>query len=333
MTRTVTLIRGDGITRELIDPVLEIPDAAGADVTFDEKPAVRQSFATHGTALPEETLASIRTHGVALRGKLSTPQGSGYNSPNAALRKQLDLFATVRPLRNLPGLPSRHHNVDIILIRETTEDIYAGLEHNINQDIVGSLRVVTEAACERITRYAFNYARRFGRKKVTLVHKANILKVTDGLFMRTAKRVHDEEFPELAFNTLIIDNACMQLVMRPQNYDVILGGNLYGDIMSDLGAGIIGGISATYGASSNGQIKVFEAIHGDAPHLEGQGLANPLPLLLPAHAMLIYLEQHEAARRIYGAIEKTLVAKQGLTPDLGGDGTMRTMVEAIIQHL
>lgn len=333
MPKTVTLLRGDGVSNDLMDPVLHILKAAGAQVTFDERPAGRASFEQTQDVLPEATIASIRENGVALKGKLLPPKGANQSNPNADLRKRLDLFAAVRPLQNVPGLPARHENVDIIIIRETTEDIYAGLEHNVSDGIVGSLRVVTERACERIARYAFVYARQYKRKKVTLVHKANIMKVTDGLFIQTAERVA-AEFPDIQFNKLIVDNACMQLVMRPHQYDVILAGNMYGDIMSDLGAGIVGGISATYGLCCNEKVSIFEAIHGDAPELEGSGKANLLPVLMPACAMLDYLEQHATAERIRRAIEAILQGDRALlTPDLGGQGSTQSMTDAIVNAL
>jgi isocitrate dehydrogenase (NAD+) len=322
---TVTLLRGDGVSGELMAPVLELLTAAGARVTFDEQPAGRATSDT----LPAATLASIRANGVALKGKLLSPPGDGHSNPNADLRKRLDLFAAVRPLKNLPGLCARHDGVDVVVIRETTEDIYAGLEHTVSDGIIGSLRVVTERACERIARYAFGYAKQHGRKKVTLVHKANIMKVTDGLFIAVADRVA-ADYPDIQFNKLIIDNACMQLVMRPHQYDVILAGNMYGDIMSDLGAGIVGGISATYGFCSNDKVTVFEALHGDAPELIGTGKANPLPLLMPACALLEHLQQPEPAARIRAAITAALQGPvEALTRDLGGSGTTQTLIDAI----
>lgn len=331
--QTVTLIRGDGVLRELVEPVVEVLEAAGASIQFDEQPAGRSAYQETGHPLPASTVESIRRNGVALKGKLYTPQGSGYESPNAALRKQLDLFATVRPVHNVPGLPSRHQDIDLVIVRESTEDVYAGLEHHVTQGVVASLKVITERASERIVRFAFEYARQHGRKKVTAVHKANIMKVTDGLFLRTARRIAEEEYPEIAFNALIVDNASMQLLMRPHQYDVIVAGNMYGDILSDLAAGIVGGISAVYGASYAEGLAVFEAIHGDAPHLEGTGVANPLPLLNPACYMLQHIGQHEAARRIRQAVGATLAAGTDLTPDLGGRGTTVSMTRAIIANL
>lgn len=334
MTATrITFIRGDGITREVADPVLALLERAGAQLEIDEKPAGKSAMASHGTPLPDETIESIRANGVALKGKLFTPQGSGYASPNASLRRQLDLFANVRPIRNLPGLPARYSDLDIVVIRESTEDIYAGLEHPVSEGVVASLKVVTEAATERIARYAFEFARRHGRKKVTLVHKANIMKVTDGLLIRVVKRVHQESYTDLEHDTLIIDNASMQLLLRPSRYDVVLAGNLYGDIFSDLAAGIAGGISATYGAAKNEKMAIFESIHGDAPHLEGTGRANPLPLLMPACYMLEYIGQEDVAASIRNAIGAVLTAGEAVTPDLGGTANTQEMLDAIAAAL
>lgn len=331
MGSTVTLIPGDGVGAEVADLVVSVLESAGADVAFETQPAGHACWEDRGEALPEITIESIRRNGVALKGKLRSRAGDPYRSPNWELRKRLDLYASVLPVRNLDGLPARHEGVDLVVIRQAIEDVYAGLEYSIREGIVASLKVVTAEASERITRFAFEYARRKGRKKVTLVHKANIMKVTDGLFIRSAQAVA-ARYPDIAFGTLIVDNACMQLLLKPQGYDVLLMGNLYGGIMSDLGAGIVGGISASMGSSYGDDIAVFEAIHGDAPHLEGTGLANPLPLLQPACFMLEHLHQGEVAARIRAAVSRVLV--EGVkTPDLGGSATAREMVSAIAREL
>lgn len=331
MTPKVTLIPGDGITRELIPPVLSILQAAGAQVEFEEMPAGHDAWEKTGEVLPKETLESIKRNKVALRGKLVTPADNEYGTPAATLRKQLDLYAAVRPIRNIRGVPARHQNVDIVLIRESTEDIYAGLEHMVRPDLVAAMKVVTSRGCERVSRYAFEYARKNGRKKVTLIHKANIMKKTDGVFIAAAEKVA-AEYPDIAFDKLIVDNACMQLMLRPHRYDVVLAGNLYGDIFSDLGAGIVGGITGTQGALYNDDIAVFEAIHGDAPQLVGKGVANPIPMLLPACAMLEHLGQAEIAARITRAVSDTLEAGVK-TRDLGGDATTQQVVDGIISRL
>lgn len=331
MAQTVTLIPGDGITSELVGPVTSILDAAGAEITFETVHAGRGFYATSSGGIPEALIDSIKTNGVALKGKLLPTKDAKQTNPNSELRRRLGLFSAVRPIRNLPGLPSRHDDIDIVLVRETSEDVYAGLEHQVREGVVASLKVVTAKGCARITRFAFEYARRHGRKKVSLIHKANIMKVTDGLFIKTAKEVA-ADYDDIAFNTLIVDNACMQLLQRPHQYDIILTGNLYGDIMSDLGAGIVGGISASYGASVNEDIAIFECIHGDAPDLIGKDSANPLPMLMPAVYMLEHLEQRDAATRIRDAISATLKAGVS-TVDLGGTATTSAMTEAIIGNL
>lgn len=331
MAKTVTLIPGDGITIELVDPVISVLEAAKAQVSFERQPAGLQAFIESGEALPEVTIESIRRNGVALKGKLRSRPADSYRSPNWELRKQLGLYAAVIPVRNLEGIPARHQKVDLVVIREAIEDIYAGLEHAVREGIVTSLKVVTAEASKRITRFAFEYARANGREKVTLVHKANIMKVTDGLFIECAEEVA-AEFDDIAFDKLIVDNACMQLLLRPARFDIALMGNLYGGIMSDLGAGIVGGISSTMGASFGEGMAIFESIHGDAPHLKGTGKANPLPFLLPACYMLEHLDQRETADRIRSAISRTLEA--GIkTEDLGGSATTVEVTQAIISEL
>jgi isocitrate dehydrogenase (NAD+) len=325
------LIPGDGVTPELVDPVLSVLDAAGAAVEFERRHGGRACFGEGGSSLPEETIESIRRNGVALKGKLRSRPDDPYRSPNWELRKRLGLYAAVLPVRNLPGLPARHTGVDFVVVREASEDIYAGLEHEVRDGVVASLKVVSREASTRITRFAFEYARRSGRKKVTLVHKANIMKVTDGLFIECADDVA-QGYPDIAFEKIIVDNACMQLLMRPSRYDVALMGNLYGGIMSDLGAGIVGGISASMGASFGEGLAVFEAIHGDAPHLEGTGRANPLPLLMPATYMLEHLGQRDVADRIRAAVGRALTAGVK-TPDLGGTATTRDLTNAICAEL
>lgn len=331
MGSTVTLIPGDGVTVELVDPVVSVLDRAGADVAFELREAGRQAWKRSGTALPDETLESVRRNRVALKGKLRSREDDPYRSPNWELRKKLGLYASVLPVRNLAGLPARHEGVDLVVIRQALEDVYSGLEHTIREGIVASLKVVTAEASTRITRFAFDYARATGRSRVTLVHKANIMKVTDGLFIGAAQAVAAEQ-PDVRLDTMIVDNACMQLLLRPQRFEILLMGNLYGGIMSDLGAGIVGGISATMGASFGEGLAVFEAIHGDAPSLEGTGRANPLPLLLPACYMLEHLGQAEVADRIRSAASRVL-ASTTTTPDLGGSATAAEMCRAIETEL
>ena len=325
--RAVTLIPGDGITRELVEPVLSVLEAAGAKLEYDWQEAGAECYARDGQTVPEATVASIRKHGVALKGKLLARASTAYASPNTELRRRLDLFALVNPIRNVPGLPARHRDVDILLVRESSEDVYAGLEHRIQEGLVITLKVVTAAASRRITRFALAQARAQGRQRVTLVHKANIMKLTDGLFIRMAQEVA-ESFPDIELCTLIVDNACMQLMLRPQQFEILLAGNLYGSILTDLGAGLVGGISASGGWACNDEIAVFEAVHGDAPQLEGTGRANPLPLLMPACHMLEHIGQGGAAARIRAAVSRVL-ARGIVTPDLGGRATTAEMAAAI----
>jgi isocitrate dehydrogenase (NAD+) len=331
MSTTVTLLPGDGVSRELVEPVLAVLEAVGADLAFEPAEAGRAAFLRDGESVPAAALASIRKNRVALSGKLTARPGDPYPNPRWDIRRQLDLFAAVLPIRNLRGLRARHRDVDIVVIRQATEDVYAGMEDRIREGLVASLKVVTQAASARITRFAFEWARRNKRREVTLVHKANIMKVTDGLFIETAEGVA-RDYPDLRFRTLIVDNACMQLLMRPAQFDVLLMGNLYGSIMSDLGVGIVGGISASFGVSLNDDLALFEALHGDAPLLEGTGRANPLPLLLPACYMLEHLGKAALADRVRQAISRTL--EQGVsTPDLGGKATAAEMTKAIIDNL
>jgi len=300
-------------------------------VEFEEQQAGRAAFEATGRSFPDATLASIVENKVALKGKVLTPRDDKYETPASMLRKRLELFASVRPIRNLRGLVGRHKDVDIVLIRESTEDVYAGLEHHVRPDVVSSMKVVTTRGSERIARYAFEYARSRGRKKVTLIHKANIMKKTDGLFIESASKVA-AEYSDVAFETLIVDNACMQLMLRPHRYDVVLAGNLYGDIFGDLGGGIVGGISATLGALFNDELAVFEAIHGEAEHLMGKGVANPLPLLLPACWMLEHLGQKAVGDTIMRAASDTLEAGVK-TADLGGTANTAEFCRAIIDRL
>lgn len=331
MTRTVTLIPGDTITHELVEPVLRVLDRAGSDVEFERQEAGVDCFRASGCAIPESTLDSIRRNRVALKGKILALPQSSYPSPNAQLRQDLDLFAVVNPIRNLPGLQARHNDIDIVLIRESTEDLYSGMEDVIRDGIVTSMKIVTARACERISRFAFEYARSHGRRKITLIHKSNIMKVTDGLLMRTAGLVA-EHYPDIAFDTMIVDNASMQLVLHPHQFDVLLTGNLYGGILTDLGAGIVGGISASMGSSRNEDIAVFEAIHGEAPELEGKEIANPLPLLMPACYLLEHMDQADVAGRIRNAVSAVLEGVV-VTPDLGGSSTTTQMTDAITASL
>ncbi len=329
---TVTLIPGDGIGEEIADHVVKVIQSAGVSIGFDRQISGRKAQAKEGTPIPANLLESVRKHRVALKGRISTPVGTGYESPNVQLRKQLGLYASIRPIKNLPGLRARYENVDLVVIRENTEDMYAGIEHEVVPGVVQSLKVVTEQASTRIARAAFTYAAEHGRKSVACVHKANIMKQADGLFLECFRKVAGE-FPAIRPVEVIADAACMHLVRDPWRFDVLVMGNLYGDIISDLCAGLVGGVGAVPGINVGEGLVVFEAIHGNAPELEGQDRANPLPLLVPAVHMLRHLGEGGAAERILAATSAVLDAGKAVTPDLGGSATTTEMIAAVIAAL
>jgi len=329
---TVTLIPGDGVGPEVARATRRLLAGLGAPVEFDEVLAGRKAFEATGRAVPDEVVASIRQHRVALKGLIATPVGAGYESPNVQLRKALDLFAAVRPVRRQPGLPGRYDVVDLVVIREATEDVYSGIEHQVVPGVVQSIKVTTRAACDRIIRFGFDYARAHGRKKLTLVHKANIMKMSDGLFLRCGKAIAPE-YPDIAFEALIADNASMQLVRDPSRYDVLVAMNLFGDLLGDLGAGLVGGVSNVWGSlHGDSDLAVFEAVSAGSPELVGRGLANPLPFIRPAVAMLRHLGEGAVADRLDAAIGRTLEA--GLRPvELGGALGTEALVDAILARL
>jgi len=327
---TVTLIPGDSTGPELARATQRLVAAAGADIQWDEVPCGRLAFEQLGNALPEALLASVRTHKIALKGRLDTPVGAGgYESPNVRLRKLLGCFAAVRPIKSQRGVRSRYDDVDLVIVREATEDVYAGIEHQVVPGVVQSIKITTRAACERIVHHAFAVARRYGRKKVTLVHKANIMKKADGLFLEVGRQIAPS-YPDVAFDAVIADNACMQLVRKPGQYEVLVAQNLFGDLLSDLGAGLVGGISTVWGTLEDGQgLVVFEALHGIADDLVGKGVANPLPFIQPAAAMLRHLGEEHAAARIERGVASALEAGVK-TRDLGGTATTDEVIDAII---
>ena len=331
---TVTLIPGDTVGEELAEAVVKVVDASGVSVGWERCLSGQRAQARHGTPLPDELFESVRKNKVALKGRLTTPLGSGhdgdYTSPNVTLRKTLDLFASIRPAKNLRGLKSRYEDVDLVVIRESTEDLYAGIEHEVVRGVVESLKVVTEAASIRIARFAFDYAVRNKRRSVTSVHKANIMKMSDGLFLECCRLVA-ADYPEIDYRELIADNCIMQLVLEPQQFDVLVMGNMLGDIISDVCAGLVGGPGAMPGINVGPDVTVFEAIHGNAPHLEGRDLANPLTLLMPAICMLRHLGEDEAADRIRRAVERILTQGEALTRDLGGNARTSEMAQAIVE--
>ncbi|HXM76585.1 MAG TPA: isocitrate/isopropylmalate family dehydrogenase, partial [Thermoanaerobaculia bacterium] len=315
-TRTVTLIRGDGIGPEVADAVLFILESAAAPIAFEEMVVGREAERTEGDPLPPRVLESIRKNRVALKGPVGTPVGKGFASINVRLRQTLDLYANLRPVRNVPSVPSRFQGVDLVVVRENTEDLYSGLEHVVVPGVVESLKIITEYASTRIARYAFEYARRHGRRRVTAIHKANIMKLSDGLFLDCFRRVA-ENYPDIAADDRIVDAACMRLVMNPETFDMLLLENLYGDIVSDLAAGLVGGLGLVPGANIGPDVAVFEAVHGTAPDIAGQDKANPTALLMSAILMLRHLELSDLAERIERALLATL-AEGARTADIGG---------------
>lgn len=332
MSHTVTLIPGDSLGDEIAPVVMRVIEAVGVDIAWEIAAAGRKAFDATGDPLPPETLECIRKNKVALKGRIWTPIKTGYSSPDQRLRKGLDLYAAKRRIQNLPGLPSRHQELNLVIIHECTEDVNVGLEHELLPGVIQSIKITTRDACLRIARYAFEFARRHGRQRVTLVHKANIMKRADGLFIRCGQEVA-ADFPDVTLETIIADNACMQLVSRPQQFDVLLAQNLFGEILSSVGAGLVGGISAVWGELAGDEsIRIYEVLHGFSPQLIGQGIANPLPFLMPTVAMLRHLKEMRAADRLRRAISATLEA--GIkSPDLGGDADTQTFASAIIDRL
>lgn len=313
----ITLIPGDGIGPEVSSATRRVIEAAGVNVKWDIQEAGEAVIEKYGSPLQKCTIESIRKNGIALKGPITTPIGIGFRSVNVALRKELDLYANVRPVKTYKGIPARYENVDIIIVRENTEDLYSGVEHMIGEDAAESIKIFTRKGCERIIRYAFEFARKEGRKKVTAVHKANIMKCTDGMFLKIAKTI-SKDYPEIQFNDMIIDAMCMRLVQTPENYDVLVLPNLYGDIVSDLCAGLVGGLGVVPGANIGENIAIFEPVHGSAPDIAGKDIANPTAMMLSAVQMLRYLGEEEAAERIEKAISIVIEEGISLTSDLGG---------------
>ena len=332
MAHTITLIPGDGIGPEVTQAVLRVFVAAGLRIEWERHDAGVIAFKRHGQTLPAELLESIRRNKVALKGPVTTPIGEGFTSVNVGLRKALDLYANLRPVSNLPGVPSRFENVDLVIVRENTEDLYAGLEHEIVPGIVESLKIITEKASTRIARFAFEHARRFGRRRVTAIHKANIMKLSDGLFLESCRKV-SREFIDIAYDERIVDAACMHLVMHPEKLDVLLLPNLYGDIVSDLSAGLVGGLGVVPGANIGIDCAVFEAVHGSAPDIADQNLANPIALLLSGLLMLDHIGERQHAQRIREALSRVLAAGEVRTRDLGGTASTTEFTDAVCREL
>ncbi|MFN2453246.1 MAG: isocitrate dehydrogenase (NAD(+)) [Pyrinomonadaceae bacterium] len=329
MKHTITLIPGDGIGPEVSAAVVRIIEAAGVEVEWETYYAGAQALEKFGNTLPEELLESIKRNKVALKGPITTPVGKGFTSVNVGLRKALDLYANLRPVRALPNVPCRYPELDLVVVRENTEDLYSGIEHVVVPGVVESIKIITEKASTRVSKFAFEYSRREGRKKVTAVHKANIMKLSDGLFLDCFRKVA-EGFPEIEAEDKIVDNACMQLVMRPEQFDVMLLENLYGDIVSDLCAGLVGGLGLVPGANIGEQGAVFEAVHGSAPDIAGQGIANPTALLQSGILMMRHIGEREAAERTETAMLKVFAEGRVRTRDIGGDAKTAEFTDAII---
>lgn len=328
----ITLIPGDGIGPEVTAAAVSVLRAAGVDIEWETFVVGAEALTKYGDPLPKDLIESIKRNKVALKGPVMTPVGTGFVSANVRLRKELDLYANLRPVRSLPGVPSRYEKVDMVVVRENTEDLYSGLEHEVVPGVIESLKIITERASRRIARFAFEYARREGRRKITAIHKANIMKMSDGLFLRCFREVASE-YPEIEANDLIVDNACLQLVMNPTQFDVLLLENLYGDIISDLGAGLVGGLGVVPGANIGDDMAVFEAVHGAAPSIAGKGIANPTALIQTAVLMLKHIGEQEAAARIQTALESVLAEGKFLTRDLGGQASTLDFTEAVIRAL
>ena len=334
MTQTIAVIRGDGVGPEIMDATLHVLDTLKLGLSYEFVDAGLTSYERCGELLPAATLAAIAKHRIALKGPLTTPVGEGFSSINVELRKRFELYANVRPAISFPNTKSRYENIDIITVRENTEGAYIGEGQNVTADgeTATLTQKVTRRASERIVRYAFDLARKVGRRKITVVHKANILKSTSGLYLKVAREVA-AQYPDIQCNEMIVDNCCMQLVMRPEQFDVIVTTNLFGDIISDLCAGLVGGLGLAPGANIGADTAIFEAVHGSAPDIAGKGIANPCSLLLGAGQMLDHLGKVEEATRLRAAIVATMTAKDRLTPDLGGAGNTMSFAQAIASRV
>lgn len=329
--RTITLINGDGIGPEICDAVMKIIKASGLEIDWDIQTAGAEVADVEGTPLPERVIASIRKNKVALKAPVTTPIGKGFRSVNVQLRKDLDLYANLRPCKNLPNVKTRFENVDLIVVRENTEDLYAGIEHMKDGDTAESIKIITRGASERICKFAFDYALKNNRHEVCVVTKANIMKLSDGLFLESYRKVA-ENYPQIKKREILVDNLCMQLVQDPTRFDVLVMPNLYGDIVSDLTAGLIGGLGVAQGANIGDDCAVFEPVHGSAPDIKGQNKANPTALLLSAVEMLRYIGENSCAEKIECALFKTL-SQNIKTADLGGNATTTEFTQKVIENL
>ncbi len=328
----VTLIPGDGIGPEVTEAVVKVIEATGTDIEWDRQKAGIIAEKEQGTPLPREVLDSLRKNSVGLKGPLTTPVGSGFRSVNVALRQNLDLYINLRPVKTFPGPVGEYNDVDLVVFRENTEGLYAGVEHKVGEEAAESIKIITKKASHRIARAAFEYAEKENRDRVSIVHKANIMKLSDGLFLETCQEVADE-FPEVEVDDCIVDNLCMQLVQNPEDYDVMVMPNLYGDLVSDLCAGLAGGLGVTPGANLGDEIALFEAVHGSAPDIAGRGIANPIALMLSGVLMLKHLDEKEAAGRLEAAIRELINESEVLTPDLGGEAGTDEIADAVMEKL
>src|SRR6476619_610878 len=332
MGHKVTLIPGDGIGPEVTNAAVRIVDASGIKIEWEKFAAGSEAFARYGEYIPKELTQSIERTGLGLKGPVTTPIGGGFSSINVALRKQFELFANFRPIRNLPSLPTRYPSVDLAIVRENTEGQYSGIEHEVVPGVVESLKIITEKASTRIARFAFDYARREERKRIHAIHKANIMKMSDGLFLRCSRNI-SKEYPEITYGEHIVDNTCMQLVMNPYQYDMLLMENLYGDILSDLCAAFVGGLGLVPGANFGDDCAMFEAVHGSAPDIAGKDMANPTAVIRSGMLMLRHLGEHQAAAQIRNALEKVYRQKEKLTRDVGGKSSTSAFTNSLIEAM
>ncbi|MGA2991043.1 MAG: isocitrate/isopropylmalate family dehydrogenase [Candidatus Korobacteraceae bacterium] len=332
MTHKITLIPGDGIGPEVTGAAVRVLEATGLKFEWEPFAAGADAYEKYHEYLPKELLASIERTRIALKGPITTPVAGGFGSINVQLRKHFELFSNFRPIHNLPNVSTHYPDIDLIIIRENTEGLYSGIEHEVVPGVVESLKIMTEKACLRISRWAFAYARRIGRKKVHAIHKANIMKLSDGLFLRCSRQVA-KDYPEIIYGEHIVDNTCMQLVTNPYQYDMLLMENLYGDILSDLCAGFVGGLGIVPGANFGEDCAIFEAVHGTAPDIAGKGLANPTALLRSSELMLEHLGEHQAAARIHHALDVVYSERKHLTRDMGGTASTSEFADALIAAL
>lgn len=332
MKHKITLIPGDGIGPEVTQPTLAIIKAAGVDAQWETHLAGAEALKKHGTTIPKSLMDSFEKNRVALKGPVTTPVGEGFASVNVELRQTFNLYANLRPIKNLPGVKARYQDIDLIVVRENTEGLYSGIEHEVVPGVVESLKIMTEQASTRIAKFAFEFARSNGRKKIAAVHKANIMKLSDGLFLDCARKVA-RGYKSIGFGDVIVDNACLQLVINPWQFDMLLMENLYGDILSDLAAGLVGGLGVVPGANLGDHYALFETVHGSAPDIKGKNIANPSAMIQAAVLMLRHISEKAAADRISKALERVLTRGEVMTRDLGGKATTKKFGEAIIREI